>query len=177
VVNNGDDLLHEKTFREMKIITHTRYAYLPDSTLGRFTCKEYNLETLWSIEREWNYNKRYVSCIPPDLYELVPHSGSKYIDTYALVNKERRIFATEAECKYETDRFTCVLHAGSWASNFEGCTGAGFNRIGDNRRWGVGRTVDGISYLLKFIGDNEITHINIRNHRFSHTPPSRQITL
>jgi hypothetical protein len=163
----------------MKILTLIRYAYLPDATIGRIIHTSDGMLTkeLWTIERQWNYNKRFVSCLPPELYELRPHNGTKYQNTYVLVSEKARVFATEAECRFPTDRFTCVFHPGSWAINFEGCIGAGFYRIGDNDRWGVGGTVDGISYLIQYIKTYDITHLMIRNNEYSRTEPTRQGTL
>jgi hypothetical protein len=151
----------------MSQIVLIRYAYLPDATLGRITHTadgELIEPVLWTIEREWKHNARFVSCIPPGVYDLAAHSGTKFKNTFALISEANRIFQTEAECTRPTDRYAIVLHAGSWSDNFQGCIGAGYTRIGDGDRWGVGRTVDGIAWLLQYIRDEEIERLEIKNH-------------
>lgn len=155
----------------MRRIILTRYGYFQDATFGiiRFQ-KDPDFRPLFSVEREWNYNKRFISCIPPGLYKLQPHSGSKYKNTFALVSEKLRVFATEQECEYITDRYAIILHPGSWGYNFEGCIGAGYNRISNNiDRWGIGSTIDGISFLTNYIPKHNITHLRIRNYRFTLT--------
>jgi hypothetical protein len=162
----------------MKTITLMRYGFFPDATFGMIRYdRDPEFRILYSVEREWKYNQRFTSCLPPGLYGLKPYSGSKYKNTFALVSDKLRVFATKAECIYTTDRFACILHPGSWGYNFEGCIGNGFIRIAENNKWGVGQTTDGVAYLIQYIRDHNITNIRIRNYRFSLTAPTRHITL
>ena len=159
----------------MRRIILTRYAYFPDATLGMITGTsdgEIISPTLYTIEREWKFNRRFVSCIPPGVYNLVPHNGTKYKDTFALVSEENRIYQTEAECTRSTDRYAIVLHPGSYASNFDGCIGSGYTRIGDGTRWGVGETVKGTAWLIDYIRTEGIDQIEIKNHIFYSVHPT-----
>ena len=151
----------------MSTIILTRYAYLPDVTLGKIehtTDGEIISPVLWTVEREWKFNRRFISCVPPGLYTLVPHNGARFKNTFALTSESNRVYHTQAETERESDRYAIVLHPGSWGDNFQGCVGAGYDRIGDGNRWGVGRTVDGIGYLLQFIRDREIEKLEIKNN-------------
>lgn len=153
----------------MRQIVLVRYAYFPDATFGMITYTsdgETISPSLYTIEREWRFNRRFDSCIPPGTYNLIPHNGTKYRDTFALVSEANRVFHTEAECTYKTDRYAIVLHAGSYASNFNGCIGCGYTRIGDGKRWGVGETIKGTRWLIDYIRSEGIEQIEITNHRF-----------
>ena len=75
----------------------------------------------WSCEREWQDNKRNVSCVPAGFYVLVPHSGPKYQDTYALIGET----VSNVE-EPSIARYTCVVHSAEVGAHLAGCLSAGW---------------------------------------------------
>ncbi len=69
---------------------------------------------LVTCEREWKNNKPNVSCVPAGFYHLVPHDGTRYKNTIALVGSTVTAEPTAAP------RSACVFH---WASNGIGLKG------------------------------------------------------
>jgi hypothetical protein len=56
------------------------------------------------------------------MYHLEAHTGSKYKNTFALVNRELGVSHWEDP---DCERYTCVLHAANYASQLSGCVSVG----------------------------------------------------
>ena len=85
---------------------------------GKFSLLEAGDVSLWIVEREWNGNRRNVSCVPRGAYELVRHHGTKYPDTWALKGLTVAGGALPDRTKA---RFACVIHAAKHPTDLEGC--------------------------------------------------------
>ena len=85
---------------------------------GKFSLLEAGDVSLWIMEREWNGNRRNVSCVPRGAYELVRHHGTKYPDTWALKGLTVAGGALPDRTKA---RFACVIHAAKHPTDLEGC--------------------------------------------------------
>ena len=85
---------------------------------GKFSLLEAGDVSLWIMEREWNGNRRNVSCVPRGTYELVRHHGTKYPDTWALKGLTVAGGALPDRTKA---RFACVIHAAKHPTDLEGC--------------------------------------------------------
>ena len=57
-----------------------------------------------TVEQPWRGNAPFVSCIPEGLYQLVPVTSPRFGRTFALVNPELRVFASQADCERDGDR-------------------------------------------------------------------------
>ena len=64
----------------MTLLTLQR-IHLPDATVGVLTMGTRR----WATLEDRGPGEVPDTCVPPALYDLVPHSGPKYPDTYALV--------------------------------------------------------------------------------------------
>lgn len=103
-----------------------RHCYGPEATLGVLRVGDLELFTL---ERTWipdpeHGSRPNESCVPDGTYLLVPHSGRKYRDTWALVAPEHLV-------THQQDgpgRFGIVLHAGNVARDTDGCVLPGMSR-------------------------------------------------
>lgn len=93
-------------------------SYRFDDFGGRYSLLEVGDLSLWLIEREWNGNRRNVSCVPRGEYKLERHNGRKYRDTWALVGLTVGGGPTPLPGK---TRYACVIHAAQYPSDLEGC--------------------------------------------------------
>ena len=112
---------------------------------GVYSLLTYDLDAWWVMEREWMQNLTNVSCVPPGLYDLVPHSSERYPSTWALVGDTVSHYPEPG-----IPRSTCVLHRASRPNQLKGCltvcetvsargTAEGAERAMDDMRLILGR--------------------------------------
>jgi len=104
----------------------TRYCYSPTETLGVLRIGEHEFFT---IERPWipdhtHGSRPSESCIPDGAYELVPHEGTRYKKTWALVNPELLVY----QHPEAVGRSAILFHVGNWADDVIGCIAPGTGR-------------------------------------------------
>lgn len=80
-------------------------------------CNQDGNRLSYTVEREWNNNKPFVSCIPDGIYELQPVNSTKYGETYAIVNEKLMV----SKFKKEGYRYACLLHAANRHRELMGC--------------------------------------------------------
>lgn len=87
--------------------------------------------TYYGMERPWQDNQPRVSCVPPGIYVLLPFSSPRFGRTWCLVGGT--VFAYPLG---GAQRSACLLHAGNFATDVEGCiaVGLGEGRAEDGRR-------------------------------------------
>ena len=112
------------------IFVLTRFAYLPDCTLGWLDADTIRLATLerpWIPEPNGSGGKRRESCVPDGTYFVRHHSSDKFPDTFALVNPLLGVW-------YQPDdipegqgwgRSAILIHAGNRAGDVVGCIAVG----------------------------------------------------
>jgi len=93
-------------------------SHVFDDFGGKFSLLEAGDVSLWIMEREWNGNRRNVSCVPRGEYELVRHHGTKYPKTWAL---KGLTVAGGAVPDRSKARFACVIHSAKHPTDLEGC--------------------------------------------------------
>jgi hypothetical protein len=81
-----------------------RRAYLPHVTLGVLT---YKGKTLVTLERGWNGNKPFESCIPEGRYPCARVNSPRFGPTWAV--------------KRVPDREDILFHAGNYPKDTDGC--------------------------------------------------------
>ncbi len=72
---------------------------------------------LWTMELPWDGNRANASCLPFGDYELVPHNGRKYKDTYAIVDG---VHVTHWQHEM-APRFACCAHPATRPTHLQGC--------------------------------------------------------
>lgn len=141
----------------MADLIQTRKAYLPDQTLSLLELPSGS--HLWCMERPWIHDAEHgskpsESCIPDGYYELVPHNGSDFQDTWALVNPDLQVWHLPDEMD-GPGRYACVFHAGTFPRHFAGCIGVGLNLqyLKDSQRgewkYGLVRSREAMAKLRK----------------------------
>lgn len=81
-----------------------RRAYLPHVTLGVLT---YRGKTLVTLERAWNNNRPFESCIPEGRYHCMRVNSPQFGKTWGVKNVP--------------NREDILFHAGNFAKDTEGC--------------------------------------------------------
>ncbi|TMO16740.1 hypothetical protein CWB59_12540 [Pseudoalteromonas sp. S326] len=79
---------------------------------GEFIC--------FTVEREWNNNKPYVSCVPCGLYDLEPHESPNHGTCYALQQKNLGVTIYGP-----SQRTHILIHIANKATELAGCIAPG----------------------------------------------------
>ena len=75
----------------------------------------------FTLERAWLDNRPSISCVPAGEYELIPHIGPKYQDTWAL---RGRTVSVVPDPDYE--RWGILFHAANYHYQLAGCIAPGY---------------------------------------------------
>lgn len=88
--------------------------------------------------------RKGVSCVPPGIYDLVPHSSEAHPDTFALVNLDLWVYHLENQVpvwRKEYARTAVLIHPANWVEELRGCIAPGMTRtegpgmrVSDSRR-------------------------------------------
>lgn len=108
----------------------TRFAYLPDCTLGELSAGPLKLAT---IERPWIKNPAgpggmpRQSCVPEGEYRLIQHSGGAFQRVWALVNPDLGVWYQPGcmPAGQKWGRSAILIHAGNRVRDVVGCIAAG----------------------------------------------------
>ena len=100
----------------------TRYESTSD---GAFGILEVRGKVYHTVEKPWDNNQPFKSCIPAGEYTLVPHSSLKYGEVLCMVNEE--IGVTHWQ-DVNSKRYACLIHPANYAKDVEGCVGLGRSR-------------------------------------------------
>jgi hypothetical protein len=111
------------------IITLVRHAYLPTCTLGRLSLETMSLCTLeepWIPDPDGPGGQRREpgkreSCVPDGTYLLVPHSGTRHKDVWALENPALGVWHHSVPDHATYGRAAILIHAGNTVADIEGC--------------------------------------------------------
>jgi len=103
------------------------------ATLGNLTDEGGDI-SCFMLERAWEDNAPYVSCVPAGEYELIPHVGSKYRDTWALLGRTVSVRPTS-----HASRSTILFHAANYHYQLSGCLAPGYQV--HMLAWGIPPTV------------------------------------
>src|SRR5690349_8210970 len=96
--------------------TLTRFAYLPNCTLGWLEFPNLKVAT---IERPWMPNPKgpggmpTQSCIPDGQYRVIPHNSEKFPETYCLANELNGVYVAIKPAGQAWGRSAVLIHAGN----------------------------------------------------------------
>jgi hypothetical protein len=104
----------------------------PDCTLGRLSAGPLVLQTLelpWVPDSPNLCGKRDVSCLPAALYQLALHDSPRLSKCFALVNEALQVYHLAQDIPRDCyGRTTCLIHAGNYVRDIEGCIIVGRER-------------------------------------------------
>lgn len=120
-------------------ITLTRFAYLPDCTLGWIFVGNLRLAT---IERPWIPNPKgpggtpRTSCVPDGTYNVRPHHSEKFPETYAIVNHALGVYYQPGDVPagQPWGRTAILIHKGNTVADVVGCIAIGLTHMGHSVR-------------------------------------------
>ena len=116
------------------LLTLERHATVyKGATLGNLSDEGGDI-SCFILERAWEDNTPRVSCVPAGEYELIPHSGTKYQETWALLGRTVGVSAHP-----EVQRSTILLHAANYHYQLSGCLAPGYQA--HMLAWGIPPTV------------------------------------
>jgi hypothetical protein len=114
----------------MSEIILIRHSYSPTETMGVMKLPDgtelHTIEPPWIPHAE-AFSTPSRSCIPDGVYDLVPHNGRTWKDTWAMVNPELRVWHLP-EHMNGPGRSACVIHLGNWVTDIIGCIAPGRRR-------------------------------------------------
>ncbi len=87
----------------------------------------------FTVEKPWENNVPFKSCVPVGIYKLEEHSSDKYGDNcYAIVGGTVSHWEAPG-----FERYTCLFHIANTSNDVVGCIGIG-TRLGSvGKRWAV----------------------------------------
>lgn len=86
---------------------------------------------LFTLEDRWNDNKPFASCIPAGEYQLLTFDSPKHPACWVMYNPALNIYRQPGEIppgQKGVGRFACLIHAGNWETDVEGCIAVGLRR-------------------------------------------------
>lgn len=147
----------------------TRFAYLPDCTLGWLQIGSARFAT---IEEPWIPNPfgpggqsldkaagKAASCVPDGTYNLLPFDGTHFKNVYVMVNHALGVYRLPSDIRPNQPfgRSACLWHVGNSTDDIEGCVAIGLRHgMVSGRHWvyDSGRAIDQVRALL---GKNQHT--------------------
>lgn len=129
-----------------------RYGSIPgQGTPGTLIADDMECVT---IEREWQNNAPFFSCIPSGQYTLEKHTSAKYGRTWALVNEAIGVYHYKQP---ESKRFACLLHSANYGHQLQGCIAPGESFGGHNGHFMVTNSRKTLEKLFGLL-DTEDAH-------------------
>ena len=121
-----------------------RFAYLPAGTLGRLHSSEGQLQ-LFTLERPWQNNRPFVSCIPEGNYGLRRFDGSKWKGVLEVED----VFG----------RTAILIHPANQPVELAGCIAPGMDWNIEKNIPTVQRSRDALSVVMDWFsaGDNTLS--------------------
>jgi hypothetical protein len=74
----------------------------------------------YSLELPYIDNQPFISCIPPDDYDLVPHNSDRHPNHFALIGGTVSHFPEPGK-----ERSTILIHKGNFPHEINGCIAVG----------------------------------------------------
>jgi len=97
----------------------TRMFELDGGTYGRLEVVGHDLR-VWTLERSWQSNEPFVSCVPMGTYNLQWHDSTKFGRTVALQGGSVSHFPDG-----KAVRSSILFHAANWPNELQGCIAVG----------------------------------------------------
>jgi len=92
-------------------------------TMGELFYKEDKIAD--TIEKPWQNNKPFVSCVPHGTYEIVPFTRENGDNVYALYNPDLDVYVDADERPGDSGRYSILIHVANWAEELMGCIAPG----------------------------------------------------
>lgn len=111
----------------MKIVR----GYTDQGTFGKFYASDGEF-ICYTLERQWQNNEPFRSCIPEGRYLLTDYDSPKYGQRFALAGGSVSIYQGD-----ENKRFGILIHAANFPSQLQGCIAPGNTLTTIDGQWAV----------------------------------------
>ena len=125
-----------------------RFAYTPFGTFGYFTFHDI---LLYTVERPWDNNAPFSSCIPEDAYTVQRHQSPKFGASFILSG------ATVSHYKGDKERYGILIHPANRSSELQGCIAPGQDLMDSG--WAVRHSRKAMADLHDIAPDSFALHI------------------
>jgi len=148
----------------MKLLLE-RFSYAKTETEGVITFPAG--QELATIEKPWEDNVPFESCIPEGTYILEPYTRGSGTKVVRLVNEGLGVYRTQAEMGDNEGRYAILIHSGNWSTDVVGCIAPGMKRYPmrnpktKNMEQAVSRSRDAMITLMAMLPDDEENIIEI----------------
>ena len=125
----------------------------PDCTLGTLALPTGEvlqaLERPWREDPPWLCGKRDTSCLPAGKYALELHDSPLHPKTFCLVNHALQVYHLPADIPHGQlgGRTACLIHAGNYVTDVEGCAILGKERKLLAERWMITESRDSVAHF------------------------------
>lgn len=126
---------------------------------GTFGTLEVEGVMFFTVERPWEDNLPFVSCIPEGDYTLAPHNSKKYGDVLCLVGD-----GVTQNKEPDSKRYACLIHTANYPYDVEGCIGLGDNYIADKNM--VTNSRQSIIDFYDIVSPNKAHELKIENAEY-----------
>jgi hypothetical protein len=135
------------------ISRYTNYGDYEKETFGVLTFGEF---TCYTVERPWEDNEPFVSCIPDGDYYLHSHSSPRFGDTVIIYGGT---VAPYTQTGFE--RSGILVHPANTADELKGCIGLGDSFGTVYGKHAVMNSRKTVAAFLELINNNEIYNLEI----------------
>lgn len=122
--------------------------YTPKGTFGRLY-DGHNKFLCYTLERNWDNNKPFTSCVPVGEYNLSPYTSSKYGDTVALVQPSLNVKAYKDD--NDNSRYAILIHSANYMEQLQGCIALGMDLGVVDGHWAITSSRTALKKFLPLI--------------------------
>ena len=134
----------------------TRNAHTSFGTFGVMTVGDHKLYT---VEQDWEDNKRNVSCIPNGTYALEYYHSPRHGNSFIISNVELNIGKFPGEAR----RDVCLIHKANLASQLQGCIAPGLSLGLYKGQWSVQNSTAAFKKIMSALGTAGVHTLAIKS--------------
>lgn len=105
-------------------------------------------KTLYTVERAWEDNAPFISCIPEGIYQVSKHQSPKFGECFILEGDTVGRFEDDGK-----ERSHILIHAANFSHQLQGCIAPGNAITSINGESGANSSKPALNWMLKNLPD------------------------